>query len=72
MVAKRGMINNTIQTNSKTRAWCFDMKKKMILNPLRSITMTICFGFIVNINFMVTIVILYEKVNYLIFQNSSI
>lgn len=64
MALKRGMINNNISTSSKTRSWCYDIKKRMVLNPLRSIMFSILAGFFVSINFMVSIVIIYEKVIY--------
>lgn len=60
------MLNQSISTKSKCRSCCYQWKKQMVLNPLRNLMMSFIFGFFVNVNFMISVVIIYEKVNHMV------
>src|SRR5688500_13922178 len=58
---KRGMVNTHINSNSRTRICCFNIKRQLVLYPMRNLIASLCAGFIINAHIMTSIVILYEK-----------
>ena len=60
----KNLIATQMLTNSKCRACCFQMKKRMMLSPVQNLVMNILMGFIINVNIMIAIVILEGKVRY--------
>jgi len=66
-------LNGQLNSRYGCRNFFFEMRKKMLLNDMRNFTITLTVGFFVNVNFMISIGIIYEKMeNELMSYNASV
>ena len=63
MKSKRELLNGELKSRYGCRNVFFNMRKRMLLNDLRNFITTMTVGFFVNLTFMATIGIIYEKVS---------
>jgi archaellum biogenesis protein FlaJ (TadC family) len=56
-------VSAKLNSNSKLRVFFFNLRRSMILQPFKGIIINIVAGFIVNIQLMLSVVIIFEKVS---------
>ena len=64
-IKKQDLLETQLTSRSNMRRWCFSMKKSMITSPARNFVISVAAGFLFNLSFMASIIIIYEKVRHL-------
>ena len=62
-IKKQDLLEPQLRSRSKLRRWCYNMKKGMIISPARNFVLSVAAGFIFNLAFMASIIIIYEEVS---------